>query len=181
LRAFSQYLQALTSGLVRSTFRESIELDTRWNGTGFSVLYPFLDYGRYYTQVQRFLQTFAADQVRIYLYEEYRLQTLAVFQDIFRFLNVAVDFRVDVSRKYMEPLLPRFSALGFLLRRKGLVRKTWEVVPSPVRKLLRVLSFKRRDTSTIDPNDRAYLVELYRDDIRRLSGLLRRDLSMWLR
>ena len=180
-RAFSQYLQALASGWVRATFRELVELDARRNLKGFSILYPFLDYGRYHIQVQRYLETFTADRVRIYLYEEYKLQTLAVFEDIFRFLNVAADFQVDVSKKYMEPLLPRFSALGFVLRRQSFLKKTREVVPYPVRKVLRVLGFSRRETTTMDPNDRAYLVDLYRDDIRRLSGLLGRDLSMWLK
>jgi hypothetical protein len=81
----------------------------------------------------------------------------------------------------MEPLLPRFSALRFVLRRHGFLKKTRKVVPSPVRKVLRVLGFSRRDTTTMDPNDPACLVDLYRDDIRRLSGLLGRDLSMWLK
>jgi hypothetical protein len=81
----------------------------------------------------------------------------------------------------MEPLLPRFSALRFVLRRHGFLKKTRKVVPSRVCKDLRVLGFSRRDTTTMDPNDRAYLVDLYRDDIPRLSGLLGRDLSMWLK
>jgi hypothetical protein len=68
-----------------------------------------------------------------------------------------------------------------VLRRHGFLKKTRKVVPSPVRKVLRVLGFSRRDTTTMDPNDRACLVDLYRDDIRRLSGLLGRDLSMWLK
>jgi hypothetical protein len=77
--------------------------------------------------------------------------------------------------------LPRVSALGFVLRRPGFLKKAREVVPSPVRKLLRRLSFRPRDATTMDPNDRAYLVNLYRDDIRRLAELLGRDLSMWLK
>jgi hypothetical protein len=180
-RAFSQYLQALASGWVRSSFREVVELDARRNGCGFSILYPLLDYGRYYQQVQRYLQAFPADRVRIYLYEDYQLQTPAVFEDIFRFLNVAADFQVDSSKKYMEPLLPRVSPLGFVLRRPGLLKKAREVVPSTVRTLLRRLSLRPRDATTMDPNDRAYLVNLYREDIRMLSELLGRDLSMWLK
>jgi hypothetical protein len=32
----------------------------------------------------------------------------------------------------------------------------------------------------MDPSDRAFLTDYYRDDIRKLSVLLDRDLSSWL-
>jgi hypothetical protein len=33
----------------------------------------------------------------------------------------------------------------------------------------------------MDPKDRRYLIDYYRDDIQQLSGLLDRDLSAWTR
>ena len=37
----------------------------------------------------------------------------------------------------------------------------------------------RLANETMDPRERAFLAEFYRDDVRKLAGLLNRDLSGW--
>jgi hypothetical protein len=46
---------------------------------------------------------------------------------------------------------------------------------------LRQFAFRRGRSLTMDPQDRRYLVDYYRDDIQHLAALLGRDLSAWLR
>ena len=45
---------------------------------------------------------------------------------------------------------------------------------------MRTVVFKPRTALTMDTRDRNYLNDYYRDDVRKLSTLLNRDLSAWL-
>ena len=53
------------------------------------------------------------------------------------------------------------------------------LVPAALRPRLRSLTFRDRKSLVLDPADRRFLVDYYRDDIRKLSSLLNRDLSAW--
>lgn len=50
-----------------------------------------LDCGLYATHLQQYFQGFPREQVRIYLYEDYRADARAVLRDIFGFLGVCGD------------------------------------------------------------------------------------------
>jgi hypothetical protein len=55
------------------------------------------------------------------------------------------------------------------------------LVPARLRTAFRQFAFRRGRSLTMQPEDRRYLIDYYRDDIQRLAALLGRDLSAWLR
>lgn len=99
---FSMYLQSRRGGAFTGSFAEALKLGLRQRGGPIDLMHPFLDLGLYYEQVTRFLETFAAERVGIYWYEDYRQDASAMLADVFRFLNVDPDFRPDLSRRYLE-------------------------------------------------------------------------------
>ncbi len=68
-RAYSQYLHQVSVGLTRATFREHLTECARPQRE-LGIFHPFLEVGLYARQVQRFLDCFPRDRVRIYWYEE---------------------------------------------------------------------------------------------------------------
>jgi hypothetical protein len=129
---FSMYLHTVRSLGKNHTFREAIEMGLAQRGGKIDFMHPFLDMGLYHQQVQRYLDTFPQEQIRIYLYQEYQAEPERMLADIFRFLNVDPAFPPDLSKRYLEAGVPE----------------------------------------AIDPADRAFLTEFYRDDIAKLAGLL---------
>ncbi len=179
-RAFSQYLHLLSVGLTGATFRQHLEACARGGERKLSATYPFLEIGLYYEQVRRFLDLFPRGQIRIYWYEEAWREPATLLADVFRFLNVDDTFRPDLSRQAHQRRAPRFVDLHYLLKRSGLWYPAKALIPTSVRSLLKKFAFRRGHSLTMDPADRQYLVDYYRDDIRRLSTLLDRDLTSWL-
>lgn len=179
--AFSLYLQSVAEGLVRGSFRETIEACVCNKSARFSLLYPFLELSLYFEQVKRFLQTFPGQNILILFYEEYRQQQLKTLAKIFRFLNVAPDFVPDTSERHLEPRVPRLIGLTNFLKKTSVwgYAKSW--APNPLRPWLRNLTYRRRTAIMMNDRDREYLVEYYRKDVEQLSILLDRDLSAWLR
>jgi hypothetical protein len=99
---FSMYKHSLRSGAAHGTFREAIEMGLEQRGGMIDMLHPFLDFGFYYGQVKRCLETFPEGRVRIYWYEEYQAEPARMLVDAFRFLEVAPEFNPDLSKRYLE-------------------------------------------------------------------------------
>ncbi len=128
-RAYSQYLQAVSEGRLRSSFRAEVHKNMQRQGGPFGVLNPFLGYGYYFEQLQRFTDVFPPAQIRICLYEDYQSDARAVLRDLFRFLTVDETFTPDISEKFLQPRVPRFIGASYLLRRRGSWRRVKEYLP----------------------------------------------------
>jgi len=179
-RAFSQYAHVVSGGQVKMSFREYLEASLRHSGGKFTPVYPFLEFGMYYEQVKRYLDSFSSDRIRIYFYDDYRRNPLTVLRDIFDFLSVDATFVPDTSEKHLEPSIPRFVATAYLLKRYGVWRRATDLVPPALRRRLRAAVFRPRKSLVLEKRERAYLAEYYREDVQKLSTLLGRDLGGWL-
>jgi sulfotransferase family protein len=140
-RAFSQYMQWVTKGVIQESFRGQVEKALEHRGDQFQLMRPFLEFGLYSGQVKRYLDIFPRENLHIVFYEHYRNNAGDMLTDLFRFLDVDTSVKPDTSAKHLVGRVP---------------------------------------ASSIDPCDRAYLIDYYRDDVQRLSALLDRDLTHWL-
>jgi len=174
-RAYSQYLHQVSVGLTRDSFRKHLRACLTPGRRELGIHYPFLEIGLYAQQVRRYLDRFPREQIRIYWYEEAWRQPEQLLADVFTFLGVDASFKSDTSQRMLGRRAPRFAALHCLMKRT----RAWHGLRALVPQRLRSLAFGK--APVMDPADRRFLVDYYRDDIRELSGLLDRDLSTWLR
>jgi hypothetical protein len=179
-RAFSHYLHLLSLGFTGATFRRHLEACALDGGCKLSITYPFLEIGLYYQQVKRFLDLFPRNRIRIYWYEEAWREPAKLLADVFRFLDVDDTFHPDFSRRAHQRRAPRFVDLHYFLKRTGLWYPSKTLIPASTISRLRRLAFRSGPSLMMDPADRRYLIDYYRDDIQRLSTLLDRDLTSWL-
>jgi hypothetical protein len=180
-RAFSQYLHMLTYANSPVSFREHFEAALVSKSTRISKLYPFLEFGLYYEQVKRYLALLPRERIGIYFYEDYLRDPLGLVQDIFRFLNVDPAFKPNLSMRHTVPLVPRSYAISRFLKRLGWWELAKSLSPPALRRKLRRVAFRPRTGLVVEPQDRARLLEYYREDIRNLAGFLDRDFSAWVR
>ena len=178
-RAFSQYLHGLGNGAIRWSFREHIQRNLRHRSGQFSVHYPFLEFGLYSEQLRRYLERFGRN-VWVGFYEDFKDCAMEVFQSICRFLVVAPEFSPDMSHHHLEAQVPRMAVIGWL-KRSGFWQAAARVTPASLRPLIRRKLVRRPGTTRMEPADRHYLLDFYREDIRKLASLLGRDLDAWLR
>ena len=168
-RAFSAYSMAVRWGAEPLSFADAVaeELAGGEQPTRHYVANGY--YGRY---LPRYLDRFAHDQIRVYLYEEFEAAPEKVLHDLFHFLEVDADFPVVTQQRANESRTPsRADRLPRPLRRVARA-----VLPSSLRKQVRV-----RTAIELADATRATLVELYRPDVAATAELIGRDLSGWLR
>ena len=159
--------------------RES-DANFRANCPEFFLDYLYFASGLYAEQVRRFLETFGKENVRIYIFEEFVKDPLAVCSDIFNFLGVDPDFKPQIAI-YNEARLPASPRLQFWLRNRA--PKYLSLLPSRLRRrfidALIEINTRRGSPPRRDTEIEARLLDRYRDDIRRLEQILERDLSLW--
>jgi hypothetical protein len=175
-RALSHFKYDLTLGVIFvKSFCEAIKKR------------PFhLWMGLYYEHVKRYLETFSTQNVKIIIYDDLKNDTLSVMKDICRFLKIDENyvFNIDLSKKYNVSLIPKNLYLHMLATRTRKILK--EVVPfnlySRIREIYKMF-FLSEDPNSFDFDVSRcidFLVDYFKEDVKKLSDLLGRDLSFWL-
>jgi hypothetical protein len=180
-RAWSQYIMNLRLGKTLSEdFIEEFEADSAAEHQGWGVSHNYRELGRYAGQLERFYAHFPRERVKVLLYDDYRADPAAAMRDIFAFLGVDPDVRVDTDRRPNEAAVPRFKRLNYLLFQSGIVNRVKRMVPESWKGAAKNAMFSKADIPTIGERERAYLRDVYREDVGRLGELLGRDLGGWL-
>jgi len=178
-RAFSTYLMFCRNGRLRASFSDVIRSEgpgglSEWR-------HMLLETRKIAPGVERFLKAFPRDQVRWYFHEEFSADPHAVMQSIFRFLGVDPEFTPDVTRRHNEELLPKAPLLHRIGQITGLSGVATRVIPGKARPLLRQVLFHTGPLPHISADDRALLIEYFREDVAQLANLLDKDLSHWVK
>jgi len=145
--------------------------------------------GFYYTPIQYYLNSFRAEQVQVFLYDDLIQDSLKFMQSMYRYIGVDDSLEIDTTKKVQTAKVPKNQAINNLLRRKNPLRtlaantlKT--VMPLSARQQIRDrlmnLNYQSKQATPLSPEDRQGLINIYREDILKLQDLINRDLSAWI-
>jgi Sulfotransferase domain len=108
-RAYSHYLMDYREGAQSRPFYEALMEDMKRSDKGWGVSYLYYELGLYAAQVKRYLDAFKPEQVKIFLFEDFRRDARAVLRELTNFLGVDSKpvTEIDTSRKYNSYAAPR--------------------------------------------------------------------------
>ena len=159
-------------------FSRAIQVEAERLAGGWTPFLCPMYVSHYAGQLQRYLDLFPRDQIRIYLYDDWNRAPKTVWEDVLSFLEISPDFVPDFQSRHNENR--RTTKVWQAMRMvapyiKGLVpAQTWIRARESLRN-----TFTRR--ITLDPAFRRELTHAhFLDDIRYIEDLLMRDLSHWL-
>jgi hypothetical protein len=180
-RAFSNYLHTATGGLEPLPFREAMHAEERRILDHWSPMFHYKQKGFYFKQISHYLRFFSGDQMKICFFEDFMQNGGALLTDIFNFLGVP-PVSVDTRTRINEVRALRSKTFDRISRGNILTQSIKPLLPGSMRRSLRttVDKLNRKPKPRLSEEDRAEFIKVYRDDILRLSDLLRRDLSNWL-
>jgi hypothetical protein len=140
--------------------------------------------GFYHAHLKRYYDTFEADQIKVFLYEDLKGDSVGLAQSAYRFLGVDDTFVPDVSLVHNLSGIPKSKALQLFLSRPNPLKSALKpVVPKGMRQHLTAYVENRNIAGPPPPLDqdvRKELIDSYREDILKLEELIGRDLSKWL-
>jgi hypothetical protein len=169
-RAFSGFMMRTRRGDAVKGFYEELTPQSSHVKEGF-----------YSNRLKRYLDLFPREQIKIYIFEEFKKNAARTISDLYGFLGVDTSFVPDTSVKYNPGAVPKFRLLNKLFYHPKLINVTKSVVPEGVQVMLKqVRELNLAATPKMPADLRTKLLEIYREDILRLEELLGRDLSIWL-
>ncbi len=171
-RAVSHYKNALKAGEIAS----DVSFETFVAKEESALLQ-----GKYYDQLERYYAHFKKEQVLVLVYEDSKKDPAQFIKKIYTFLGVDTTFVPSMLyREVNIARMPRFIFVDRVvhhvaeyLRIHGLGSLVHMVKKTGITDKLRLLNTDKKDTEAINT---AFLVPFFRDDTKKLSALLQRDL-----
>jgi len=179
-RAFSQYLHMVSVGYTRRSFTQEIRASLIQRPVNAAPCWPLLEFGRYLEQIRRYCDAFPRSQIHISLYEDLAYAPGALLADLFSFLGVDPAFTPSVSHHDLQPQVPKLRVAAYYLKKWQVWPYLRKLAPQPLGPRIRALLVRSRNSLMMEPEDRAFLTDYYREEIEKLAGLLGRDLASWL-
>lgn len=182
-RAYSNYQFARMQGREPlGTFREALEAEEERITAGWAPLWHYTKKGFYSEQITRYRAIFPEDQLRIYLYDDLRFEPDRLVHDIFDFLGVNSEVRVQTGETYNVTRQPRYVSFYTLLRRGArLIGPLRKIIPKKMNKKIQRWLFTDQTSApvSIPTEDKNFLMALYEEEIVELQSLLQRNLESW--
>lgn len=138
----------------------------------------------YYPGLKRYFDTFDREQIRVYLYEDFKADTIGVMGDIFRFIGVGDSFVPDTSIIHHKSGEPRIKAVhNFLARPSALKSAIKPLIPDGIRRRAACAVMNKNISAkpALSKEARREVVDFFREDIEKVQELIGHDLSAWLR
>jgi hypothetical protein len=184
-RSYSSFLHLRRDGIEPlSDFAQALQAEEIRIKNNWGFIWHYMNMSLYYVQLQRYFENFNSNQIKVYLYEEFKNHTIRVLQDIFEFLEVDKQFIVDTSIKANVSGIPRNKLLHKLLNEPNFFKKKFlkPFIPFKMRQYLTYnLIQVNLEKPTLSLELRKDLIQLFQGDILKLQELINRDLSSWLR
>lgn len=179
-RAFSHYLANMRDGKTIKNFREEVESNYTLETREWGKKYLYIELGMYYQQVKRYLDVFPRENIKMYLYDDYKKDSVLLVKDLFRFIGVNPNVTIDFSKKYNESKIPKNKYFNFIISKSGIKKSAIKLFPLEYREKIKSMFFTNEKKPKLSVEDKKFLLGIYREDIKNLSHVMNRDLHTWL-
>jgi len=169
-RLFSSYLFYVRFGYLKASFCEEIENSIK----NFPM---WMERGIYFDRVKRCLELFGTKHVKILIFEEWIKNPKNTVQEILQFLGINYEINDFKEETYNPLLVSRGSIAKLVFRSKKIVGFAQKYLPSSTRRILteKILTYKA-EKPKMEKKDRNFLIDFYKDDVKKLANLLGRKL-----
>jgi len=154
------------------------------------ALLQYRDIGKLGAQMERLLEVFPKEQVKVILFEDFVADTKCIYEDVLSFLHIPSDKReyfpqTNKNRQYRIRWLGKFTQCPpeGLLRAYGYVKDRVGIKNSGhlLMQILRKINLVFRAREPLRAEFRRTLTKDFEQDIRMLERIIDRDLGYWVR
>jgi len=173
-RAFSNYVQRVGGGKTYS-FSEAIQEALESKDDYYKKV--IIDGGRYFEQVERYLNIFGSENVKIIIFEEFIKNPRKIIREILEFLDVDEEPPESLNLLHNVPTKPRGKLAAVLLGNKKLKKLGKSVLSeSAAMTVVKHVLGENITKPKMSQEDRTFLEDLYRNDANNLQKLLGKNL-----
>ena len=181
-RAFSHYLADLKSYTDSDEgFISALESDFALARKGWGVSHLYVELGLYFEQVSRYLKYFPKEQVKIFLYDDFVNEPVAVAEEILQFLEVDKSLVniMGISVHNNIALYPRYKIPAKYLGIFNVLKSHLSIIlPNKTKELIKSFALLE-ESPKLRKVEFELAMQYFNEDIEKLSILIGRDLNGW--
>jgi hypothetical protein len=179
-RAYSNYMHAIRDDWENLTFEESIIQESSRIKENWGWPYHYVKTGFYYNQVKAYVDNFK--NIKIYLYDELK-DSENFIDSIFKFLNVK---KINIENKkeiFNASGYPKNKIIHKLINNDSALKRLIKPIAKKIlnRNSLKIIKNNNLKRMPLNLKTRQYLQGVYIEDIEKLSNLIDRDLTNWIK
>jgi glycosyltransferase involved in cell wall biosynthesis len=182
-RAYSHYCMHVRDFMqFNYDFLSALNVDVNTIEKGWGRSHLYVELGLYFKQVQRFLEIFPENQVKIILYDDLLQSPVKFMEELYTFLGVnpTKSNSIDYAERKNIALtpsvrVPKILEIPVSYLRGGVNRYLPHFVKSHIRSTL----FSKSKVPKLQRNEFDYAIKYFETDIKKLSVLIKRDLQSW--
>lgn len=181
-RAYSAYSHLVREEYETLSFSDSLVEEKNRIDNNWAHLWHYQQAGYYYSQLKRYFDIFPEEQIKVYLYKDFKANSANFVSEIYKSLGVDDSFVPNLSKQNVSGQ-PRSRFLHNLVNRGNWFRKNIKMflpqkLRSDVAQKIREWNLAEKPHLALDIKQK--LEEQYREDILKLEDLIQYDLSHWL-
>ena len=182
-RAFSNYMHHIRDGWENISFEQAIDDENKRIEENWGWSYHYVKTGMYYNQVKAYLDNFR--QTKIYFFEELKFKD-TLLKDLYAFLEVRFTEDQKDYKEYNVSGYPRNKLVHNFLNKDNVIKKIMKpmvnnILPkSSIQNVVSYIQNKNLKKVSMKNDTRERLKNVFEDDIKKLSNLIKMDLSHWL-
>lgn len=182
-RAYASYMQLMRDGREPlGDFGKALEAEQGRIQGNWGFLWRYTDLGFYGAQLKQYFNLFDKEQIRVYLYDDFKEAPTSVLSDMFDFIGVENTFSPDMSIRPNVSGVPKNPFVHKFLTEKNPIKSIIKpLLPSNFREKLtnRVVN-QNLSKPGLDHEVKRQLCSVFHEDILELQTMIGRDLSFWL-
>jgi len=178
-RLRSHYGMALKYGFVKGKLLEEVKIDMARAEKGWGVSELFVELGLYAEQVERYHKLFPAKQILALRFEDLQTNPQALYRRLCDFLEI--DFQEGKSEASNPSGRSRMPGLNYLLTQWGIKKAVARLLPDFVGRRMKKLYYTSVNLPPLSEEEKAFLTELYEDNIKQTSTISGLQLDHWLK
>jgi len=181
-RAFSGYVMAVKLGqIINKDFLTAVKEDYNAQPKGYGITFNFLEGGLYADSLKLMFETFSEEQRKVVLYDNYSQDVSGTLKSFFKFIGVDANIDIDTSQKSNAGGMPRFKWLNYIAYQMGWARQmARNLLPKSIKQKLAKTMYKEGSKPAMSANEKAWLIDFFRQDVNKTAKILGADLSHWL-
>ncbi len=182
-RAYSHYRMNLWTGNSNEfDFYKALIEDFNHTPKVWGNAHLYTEIGLYYEQVKRYLDVFGKENVKIIFTEDMKKNAPQVIKELYEFIGVDSSFIPDTSTRYNEVFTPKYKNITWFLNKSGIRPLMKRLSPQFLKNIVVKVFYKGKgEKGEIPENAKQFMKEKFSDDISKLSLLLNKDLSNWIK
>lgn len=182
-RAYSHYLHLVRDGREHLPFSQAILQEENRINHNWSPVFFYRKVGLYAEQLKPYFELFSPSQIKIFLYDDWKLDNHTVLSEICSYLGVS-DYSINNQEIYNRfNYVPKNKLINkFLVQENKLKSAIKKIIPERLGKMAGDKLYNYNSIAPLPMKEtvRSELLTYFREDTVELQDIIGMDLSNWL-